>query len=368
MNEIPFPYKFSKRGVLKDGLVFHIPQCCQLNHDGNKCRMFYADLSDNPGVYTCPFGFAVGVEYINDKRIYFCGLNVLKVSDRRLLRKYLKDNDFTPRLSKEHYHSIIDKLQRAELNQEIRNTKIDLQANEDEFLDKKILIEDTIHELRKLNGEFKIQCEELIYMVDDIHNERIHQQAVKAFSTSQLMSIRLDTYDFGMNPINLLNKTKQPMSIHKKTTKAAKALFSKATANNVFVRWDGESFCEYMATDVVELLPYILIENGIKYSLPKRDLTIHFEESGNVLQVTITSYSLRPSEQEMNKLTERGYRGVNAGYLKQGKGIGLYLANVICEYHDIGMEFRLGQERYAYQNYIYSDFIVTLTFHDIIKQ
>lgn len=369
MNDFPFPYKFYKRANLRDGLIVRIPSLCARNNNNSKCRLFYSNLSEAPGLYKCPYGFAVAVEYINDRQIFFCGLNILSISERKMMRKAIKDAEFNPQMTKTHFASIIEELKKQnKLEEKQPQHAIKEQINEDIFIDKKILIEDTIHELRKLNRDFKVQCEELISMMDEIRNEELHQQARKVFALSQLMSIRLDTYDFGMNPINLLNKSKQPMCIHKKITKAAKCLFPKATSNNVYIRWEGDSYSEFLANDVVELLPYILIDNAIKYSHPKHDIVIKFEETDQVLTVYITSCSLRPLNGDVSKLMDRGYRDPNAAYLKDGKGIGLYLANTICKYNDIDISISLGQNRETKDGYIYSDFNVKLVFRNIIKQ
>lgn len=159
-----------------------------------------------------------------------------------------------------------------------------------------------------------------------------------------------------------------PMVIHKKFVKSAKCLQSKAWANNIFIRWTGESYSEVNTSDIVEILPYIIIENGIKYSYPQKDITIEFSETEKTINVVITSLSLRPQEKDLSILFERGYRGENAKYLKEGQGIGLYLAHTICNFYNIEMEIHLGNNRISLDGYIYSDFIVNFTFKDIIKK
>lgn len=366
MNNIPFPYKFKKRGTIKDGSFVRVPLFCSKKCNSSECRLFYSNLNDAPGFYKCPHGFAVVVEYINDQIIYFCGLNLFSISDRKMMRKNIKDVEFNPKIDKIHFVGIIEQL-KDEYKEKEKKEQLTIKEliDEDDFIDKKTLIEDTIHELRKLNRDFKVQCEELISMIDEVKNDELHQQSRKVFSLSQLMSIRLDTYDFGMNPINQLNKTKQPISIHKKITKAAKCLFAKATSNNVFIRWQGDSYSEFWANDVVELLPYILIDNAIKYSLPKKDVIIKFKEDGQLLTVLITSYSLRPQRGDISKLFERGYRDPNAAHLKEGKGIGLYLANIICKYNDIDISIFLGNDTTAKDEYVYTEFNVKLVFKNI---
>lgn len=71
MNDFPFPYKFHKRANLRDGLIVRIPSLCSRNNNNSKCRLFYSNLSEAPRLYKCPYGFAVAVEYINERQIFF---------------------------------------------------------------------------------------------------------------------------------------------------------------------------------------------------------------------------------------------------------------------------------------------------------
>ncbi|MEI8273278.1 MAG: hypothetical protein WCG08_11710 [Paludibacter sp.] len=75
--------------------------------------------------------------------------------------------------------------------------------------------------------------------------------------------------------------------------------------------------------------------------------------------------SLRPSDSELLNLKERVIRSERASHI-QGQGIGLYLANYICELNDIDLKIELGKNREYFNQDTYSDFIATLTFNEII--
>ena len=371
MNNIPFPYKFTRRGKMREGSIFDIPGCCKKNCNSKQCQEFYSNLPNEEGLYICPFGFTVALTSIEETQVYLMGLHIVGHSNRRLLKKYLKDNDFSPLMTKEKFTSLINKhkAQYASYNKERK--QITNELHEDEFLDKTVLIENTIHEIRTINREIKIYSEDLYRISEEGGGSNlniINELSKKIYSSSQLMTIRLDTYDFGLRPNETFAKDMHPMVIHKKFVKSAKCLQSKAWANNVFIRWTGESYSEVNTSDIVEILPYIIIENGIKYSYPQKDITIEFSETEKTINVVITSLSLRPQEKDLSILFERGYRGENAKYLKEGQGIGLYLAHTICNFYNIEMEIHLGNNRISLDGYIYSDFIVNFTFKDIIKK
>lgn len=371
MNNIPFPYKFTRRGTMREGSIFDIPACCKKNCNSKRCQEFYSNLPNVEGLYVCPYGFTVAFTFIDETQVYLMGLHIVGHSNRRLLKKYLKDNDFSPLMTKDKYKSLIDKLKTQNSLYNKERKQITKELHEDEFLDKTVLIENTIHELRTINREIKIHSEDLYRITEEgvtANSNIINELSKKIYSSSQLMTIRLDTYDFGLRPNETFAKDIHPMVIHKKFVKSAKCLQSKALVNNVFIRWSGESYSEVNTSDIVEILPYIIIENGIKYSLPNKDITIEFSETEKTINVVITSISLRPHEKDLNILYERGYRGENAKYLKEGQGIGLYLAHTICNFYNIEMDISLGDSRTSLGGYIYSEFIVRFTFKDIIKK
>lgn len=196
---------------------------------------------------------------------------------------------------------------------------------------------------------------------------RDKKKSQNVFSTSQVISIRLNTYDFGVNPNLSLYEERSPITIHKKFKKVAHCLKEYALYKQIKIQFIGESYSAIMANDILELLPYLLLDNAIKYSLTNKSIDVNFSELNNDLYVKIKSFSLRPHENELNKLTVRGVRSSRIESNVQGQGIGLYLANYICELHGIDISFKLGKDRYFENSLPYSDFIVTLIFHDVIK-
>ena len=72
-----------------------------------------------------------------------------------------------------------------------------------------------------------------------------------------------------------------------------------------------------------------------------------------------------PSDEELEKLTLRGYRGANAAMAKcEGSGIGLYTLAKICSSQDIILQ--ISTEKYSEQVEDYGIFHLTLTFTNCI--
>lgn len=367
----PYPFKLSATGDLSDGLVFHVPSFCRSNHKTNKCRDFYKNECENEGYKQCPYGFAVNVNHFLGQKVIFSCLNIDKISDKKMIQKRLSNKDFLPRMPLSLYEESIRDISIFIKSHDDFYKKENEKINTKEtYIDKIEILDNTFHELRKLNQELKLQTEHLIFESnnfnwDNIENIKYLSQNI--FSTSQLISIRLNTYDFGVNPNLSLYEQKSPIQIHKKFVKVAHCLREYASKKLIQIQIAGESYSSIMANDVLELLPYLILDNAIKYSLENRQIEIKFSEKDSELDVTVKSFSIRPHENELKKLTERGIRSSRINSQIQGQGIGLYLANYICELHNISMDFRLGKDRYFADGIPYSDFYVTLTFHNIIK-
>ena len=309
--------------------------------------------------------------FANSNSLFVINEYIEKISDRKMVQRRLSEKDFMPRISLANYEKSINNISI------LTNSSVDFYKKENEeiisketYIDKIEILDNTFHELRKLNQELKLQTEHLIYQSNNFSWNNvgdIKYLSQNIFSTSQLISIRLNTYDFGVNPNLSLYEEKSPIQIHKKFVKVAHCLREYANKKQIKIQITGESYSSIMANDVLELLPYLILDNAIKYSLENKNIDIRFSEKSSILEVVIKSFSVRPHEHELRKLTERGVRSTRIDSQIQGQGIGLYLANYICELHNISMDFRIGKERFFESGIPYSDFYVSLTFYDIIK-
>ena len=109
-----------------------------------------------------------------------------------------------PRISLANYEKSINNISI------LTNSSVDFYKKENEeiisketYIDKIEILDNTFHELRKLNQELKLQTEHLIYQSNNFSWNNvgdIKYLSQNIFSTSQLISIRLNTYDFGVNP------------------------------------------------------------------------------------------------------------------------------------------------------------------------
>jgi len=81
---------------------------------------------------------------------------------------------------------------------------------------------------------------------------------------------------------------------------------------------------------LLRLVVYNLLDNALKYSEHKTEVTIDGHERQNSYEVIISSYGPQISEKERDKIFSIGYRSPNAiGRNVSGQGVGLYTCRLI---------------------------------------
>jgi len=124
----------------------------------------------------------------------------------------------------------------------------------------------------------------------------------------------------------------------------------------------GESYSSVYATEPFELLPFILLENAIKYTPNGKDIVVEFREDKKGIYVSIQNVGPYVNSNEIERLFEYRYRSVNAKLLSEnnsdieGYGLGLYIAKEICDNNNLKMsissdkakKFTISGIEYAY--------------------
>lgn len=99
-------------------------------------------------------------------------------------------------------------------------------------------------------------------------------------------------------------------------------------AKNIELQVDaGENSEKRLLLDHDSLLVslYYLFDNAVKYCCPYTDFKIYFMEESDCFSVTFKMVSLRIEPDEVNRLTERGFRSANAKRINStGGGIGMF--------------------------------------------
>lgn len=373
MKYSPFPYKLSATGDFSDGAFVAVPKFCLKMAKSKSCINHYKEIwkKKSLDIIKCPHGFGSCFIKIGNQNIVLSCLNIEKETDRKCI-KLVKEDQFFPRITKAQFKKIVsDYLQILHENIETTETKVKFEKEVEELHEGQILLENTLHEIRKINNQLKSSVELFTneYSKNKFSFDKLNSLCTDIYQNADLLTIRFDTYDFEVNPELNKNTIQIDIPIYKRVEKIYKCLNTKFRNKGLRFVMKGNSYNLYHTSNVLEIGLFILIDNAIKYSLPNSSITAKFNEEGDKLHLIFNNMGIRPGEDELRHLTERGFRSKKIADSKEfeGRGIGLYLFKKICEYTNVDYKIKLGNEDRYLNGYRYSPFMVELYFNHMIS-
>lgn len=239
------------------------------------------------------------------------------------------------------------------------------------------LVLDSMHELRYFNQQLKNLSEQLTkdLQVDKIGGDKaiemksgqadkVRMLAEGILNLSQLFTTRIDFIDVELNPNAIEQMPIQAVNVYGKFDKAKKMLhaLSRKRRVSVQIKCEKKDMRIIQAYSIIDILPYLLLDNAIKYSPERGSVDVEFVYYDNCVKIEISSEGPFVGADEIKKLTEKNYRGRNALKIDScvGRGLGLYFVQYIAELHDISINYK--SEKYSYQldGIPYSSFKVSL--------
>lgn len=347
----PFPFVEEGRYPPVDGLLQRVPKFCR-SKTRPECEEHYKSIANRPGFYKCPFGFTSYCEERKGNRLIYTCLRVSGEHDRKALKTRLGSDD-VPILQ------TITVLRAASSWKPVDTIKNEILATNTLLKETMIFLNGTVHEIRALNAQIKASATDLSRKFPESpiwkHDREFKHYATRIFQCAALVSMRLDAFDFHLNPQKMTRNPKIPVPVHKRFHKSAKIL--ETDHNPIQLR--GTCHAEMLGYPIFDMLPFVLLDNACKFSATGDTIEITFESSTNSLKVFVKSIGPAVEQDELPRLTEFGFRGQAAAQCSHGDGIGLALAKDICDLHEIKMS--LTTSRLEKSNHL-AEFIVILEF------
>ncbi len=271
---------------------------------------FYSELP--PGWHVCPLGYAVFVVELEGEpaaRIAIYGLKIhgLSTAHGKLGGLTIKSG----RSDIEHY------------------ARKNLSAMGDVQSRLQAIVSSGVHEFRSINKTLY----HLAYRLENILEQEGHVQSVVAKSIvelSEMIKSRSDIFDVITNP-EIAKIVDQKVHVYRAFDRARKSLVS--TSPGRIIRIQGNSQGRAKAVQMFDVVPYILLENAVKYAPPDSEIIIDVQENSQKIYTLIESLgpSLRSGEEE--RIFMPGFRGQYAAeYESQGSGMGLFVVKRLVEY------------------------------------
>lgn len=344
-------------GEITSGIDIPVPEYCRRNCSTNdKCITYYRNLErGKPGLYQCPFGFCSYVFDIDGDMFIFTCMRIEHHYERSKLIPKIKHE---PKEYRELTLECVEKYACAYK---------DYFLNQNKYEKYKRFIDDIFHDVRKFNQQIKIKGDK-IYRKAQQHT-RLGDFLEAAMSIQQLgwfLTLRLNNHDFIYNKELLSADVKSSYNIYRIIDKVKRCIKERADEKNIKIELNSQYDCRDMqAYDCIELLPFIFLDNAIKYSPNGENICVDIRETIDSQHVQINSIGPLASENEIPRLLEQGYRSQNATQFTQdGMGIGLYTAKCICDLNNIELRVSSSQTIYKkIKNIAYSQFSVDFRIH-----
>ncbi|HWH83022.1 MAG TPA: ATP-binding protein, partial [Burkholderiaceae bacterium] len=175
----------------------------------------------------------------------------------------------------------------------------------------KQVLDSTLHEVRRFSGELASHAESLSRLLElNRASEEEIELCQTVFYTTGMISARLGFTDLELNPSAVSRQATIRAGVYKKFEKAKHVLGLKSRLKRVPILFRGNSYFEIDALPAFELVPFVILDNAIKYSLVDRQVSVQFEERANQsLTVTVQSVGPLVEGDEIPHLFDRGYRG-----------------------------------------------------------
>lgn len=343
-NNKLFPYYDYKEEKIKNGVLENSFLFCNRNFNST-CKKHYDSIKNKNGIFICPYGFSS----LNHNSENYTSILVEKNHNKKLSKrntnkkdsKVVHSLDVVDRIKK--YFQSIDA--RVNAKQHIIR-KFDKESSV--FSTKKETLDDTLHELRKLNNILKKQAYTLKIDLEKSYNTNynINLRSKNILSTTQLISARLNAYDFTLNPELIELSPKNNIAIYKKFDKAKQCLEVITNDLMININLKGTSNCKFECYNIIDLLPFILFENAIKYNYKDSEINCEFINDNNskLDKIIVSNKAIIPSETELSKLKDKHFRGQNSSNIN-GSGKGLYIAELICNFNSFFIEIEIEKEK-----------------------
>jgi signal transduction histidine kinase len=227
------------------------------------------------------------------------------------------------------YDKIIKK--NNKISNELGNLKLECERlkNNNEALGS--ALNGMMHEVRRFSSELSDYAEKISKLTTG-DNGRIKELSDTIYFTSGMLASRLAFTDIELNPsaIRLQNPTRT--GIYKKFDKARHILMNRAKSKQIHIILKGKSVKEFDAIEAFELVPFVILDNAVKYSPAGREINVLFKELPRELEVVVSSCGPKVDSDELPNIFKKGVRGRNGALAASaGDGLGLYLAKTLCD-------------------------------------
>jgi signal transduction histidine kinase len=188
-----------------------------------------------------------------------------------------------------------------------------------------------VHDLRKLSTSIYHAAEEASTFLDRGQIDETKTRLQNIIAAQSMLTIRTDVLDYSGKPDEF--KENELVPIYKRVHKVVRSFMPHAWQKGIKLELSGTSFGHSLGPNVFEIVPYLIIENAIKYA-PRSSggISVNCRDYLDTIEIEIISMGPHIEDDELDEIFGLNYRGRNA--LKSntpGSGAGLALARRLVD-------------------------------------
>ncbi|WP_419771322.1 MAG: sensor histidine kinase [Candidatus Marinarcus sp.] len=196
-----------------------------------------------------------------------------------------------------------------------------------------------IHDMKKVYSTILRRMED--YISENSTSSYHYDENLRFLDTNLLCIYKaINLLDYQFNNVNYISNPNAVQYGQLRETHIYKAIDKLnrilRTNSKIKIELKGTSHNQLFLYESFISLPFILIDNALKYSLKDQSIEIHINDLDDKVLIEIISFSPKINSEDKKHIFEKFQRGDNVCTLvPEGQGIGLYLAKVIADAHNI---------------------------------
>ncbi|MEP3113267.1 HAMP domain-containing sensor histidine kinase [Nisaea sp.] len=189
-----------------------------------------------------------------------------------------------------------------------------------------------VHDLRHLSSSIYHSAIEAknAHEGNNKSSNLVSQNIETVIATQTMLKVRIDYLDFANNIDRFDDEDEIP--VYSRVDKVVRCFRAIAGSKRIQIRLSGQSYRLARGPNVLDIVPYTIIDNAIKYSPPNKRIDVVVRDSENETIVEISSTGPKIEDAELYHLFSQGFRGKNAiQFRNSGTGLGLAVAKKIID-------------------------------------
>lgn len=187
-----------------------------------------------------------------------------------------------------------------------------------------------VHDLRHLSTSIYHSALEAKQAVRSKKTTEIEDLIKTVIASQTMLKVRIDYLDYS-NSVKRFDEIEK-IPVYSRVDKVIRCFRADARHKSIEIYFQGESYRLAEGPNILDIVPYTLIENAIKYAPGGTNISVTVVDTDNETEVKVNSLGPRIKETEKTSIFEKGFRGENAKKIRaSGTGLGLSVARKVIE-------------------------------------